>query len=684
MNKIFSIILLGILLISNNTIAQKQCKMPDINSSDMLHNYLSVSFDTKHMVYAKRIKGDSQYAFYERIFENDTWGAEKEITSINSTLKLTQKIGGTCFNYNATVLYYSHDASDGNGMDIYSVKKTDGEWENPVKVSNIINTTANESDPSISPDGNTFFFVRDVKKENDYTDDFNCKTIFIAEKSTAGNWRKPYRMSRKINAGCEMSPRISADNRTLFFASVRNDADLGFDIYSTKMVAKGIWSTPSRIDTVCNEYSNIYPNISFNGDKIFYINQIEYGKKKEVGLVYNSILPKKFSPEKKLILEGNVTDLYSDEAVNAQIKIINPFTSSLISTYSTNKMGRYWFMLSSNQIYRIKFSAPSYSYDIKSYKVGKLKENKVETRNVQLYKNISIIFNVFDAEIFEPLEAQFEIIDSETNESVDVSTSKLVQGRYKMKLPIGKVYNIFTFKKNYATDTLIFDLKKVIQFDEFENDIELKSNKIEVDLNITNKGIALNQPVEVLVTNLETMKMTRSMVMPDKDGRFKINLKKGEKYNINISPKGYSFYNTDVDLTKKKQKKEKKIEVKLQKLEKETKLTLKNIIFETNSAELTIASYAELDRLVTLIKKNPKLQIEISAHSDNVGSDTYNLKLSNRRAQSVVEYLTDKDVPKDNLIAKGYGETKPIAPNDTDENKAKNRRVEMEILDIKK
>jgi outer membrane protein OmpA-like peptidoglycan-associated protein len=81
------------------------------------------------------------------------------------------------------------------------------------------------------------------------------------------------------------------------------------------------------------------------------------------------------------------------------------------------------------------------------------------------------------------------------------------------------------------------------------------------------------------------------------------------------------------------------------------------------------------------MSKNPHLKVEISAHTDNVGSDVYNLKLSDRRAQSVVRYLTEKGANASNLIAKGYGESKPLVANDTDENKAKNRRVEMSILE---
>jgi len=82
------------------------------------------------------------------------------------------------------------------------------------------------------------------------------------------------------------------------------------------------------------------------------------------------------------------------------------------------------------------------------------------------------------------------------------------------------------------------------------------------------------------------------------------------------------------------------------------------------------------------MKQNSGLKVEIAAHSDDVGSAAYNAALSNRRAQSVVKFLIEKNISNDRFNAKGYGESQPIVPNDTEENKAKNRRVVLKILNI--
>jgi len=635
MSKFIIPILVVVLFISNNTFAQSASKIAGVNNPDKLVNYLSMSFDSKQMVYAKRTKGETQYAFYERIYDNNAWGAEKEISAINSMIKPTSKIGGTCFHYNGEVLYFSIDISDGNGMDIYFTKKTGNTWTEAKKFSSIINTKENESDPSISPDGNTFFFVRDMKLENDYSKEFSCKTIYISEKSITGIWGKPYRMSMKINSGCEMSPRISSDNKTLFFSSVRGDRKLGFDIYSTKMVAKGIWSTPARIDTICDEYSNIYPNISFNGDKIFYINQTKLGKKKEEDIVYSSFLSKKYSPKKNMILEGKVTDLYNGKIIDAEIKIINPFTSIVISKYKTNKnTGQYWFMLSADKNYRIEFLADGYSHNIKSYIVPKLKSNKIEKRDIKLYPDIYVILNVFDAENFQPLKSEIKIIDTETNNPINIDVKQLVLGRFKLKLPIGKEYKILASKKNYITNTLTFNIKKIVQFDEFEKDIELTIKKRDFTISVKDKKTSEPIKVDILVKNKLRKEKIVLKSSDGNQGNYAVKLREGDAYNIEVLPDGgYAYYSTFIDL---KTDKSSTLDVNLMSLKQNEKIELKNIIFETNSSELATISYKELDRVVELMKTNPKLKVEVSAHTDNVGSDAYNLKLSERRAQSDV------------------------------------------------
>ena len=109
-------------------------------------------------------------------------------------------------------------------------------------------------------------------------------------------------------------------------------------------------------------------------------------------------------------------------------------------------------------------------------------------------------------------------------------------------------------------------------------------------------------------------------------------------------------------------------------------LTLKYINFETGSATLTPDSRHELDNLVTGLNVYPSLVIEVAGHTDNTGDPAANMSLSQARAASVVKYLTDRGISEGRLRARGYGDTKPLVPNDSDENRAKNRRTEFTFL----
>lgn len=109
-------------------------------------------------------------------------------------------------------------------------------------------------------------------------------------------------------------------------------------------------------------------------------------------------------------------------------------------------------------------------------------------------------------------------------------------------------------------------------------------------------------------------------------------------------------------------------------------ITLKNIFFEFDKAELLPRSYVELNKLQKIMKDNPRMQIEIAGHTDTLGGNDYNLQLSRKRAQAVSEYLNRKGIDRTRTRFRGYGSSKPVATNETDEGRQQNRRVEFMIL----
>ena len=109
---------------------------------------------------------------------------------------------------------------------------------------------------------------------------------------------------------------------------------------------------------------------------------------------------------------------------------------------------------------------------------------------------------------------------------------------------------------------------------------------------------------------------------------------------------------------------------------------LNQLYFEFNSSELLTISYIQLDSLYNILVEKPSLRIEIRGHTDNIGSESYNKKLSVDRAASVYNYLLDKGIPKTRMKYRGFGPNVPVADNSTDEGRELNRRVEIFIVEI--
>ncbi len=164
-------------------------------------------------------------------------------------------------------------------------------------------------------------------------------------------------------------------------------------------------------------------------------------------------------------------------------------------------------------------------------------------------------------------------------------------------------------------------------------------------------------------------------------GEYEILLPYGTKYAYLAEAEGFYGINDMINLSERGDYNEIENNLMMTPLEKGETIELNNIYFATASTEFTEDSYDELNRLAEILIDNPMIKIEVAGHSDNVGQAASNLRLSQDRAQAVVDYLVSQGVSPTRTIAKGYGEDKPLASNDRAENRALNRRVEFIILD---
>jgi outer membrane protein OmpA-like peptidoglycan-associated protein len=163
-------------------------------------------------------------------------------------------------------------------------------------------------------------------------------------------------------------------------------------------------------------------------------------------------------------------------------------------------------------------------------------------------------------------------------------------------------------------------------------------------------------------------------------GKYLVSLPSGKNYGLAVKRDGYLFHSENFDIPAIADYQEVEININLKKIEIGQSIVLKNIFFDFDKATIRSESANELDRLIKLLTENPTLKIELGSHTDSKGSDDYNQKLSQARSQSVVTYLINKGISTDRLVAKGNGETVPVATNDTEAGRQENRRNEFKIL----
>lgn len=190
-------------------------------------------------------------------------------------------------------------------------------------------------------------------------------------------------------------------------------------------------------------------------------------------------------------------------------------------------------------------------------------------------------------------------------------------------------------------------------------------------------GKGLSSSVEL--TDLAS-KQTISKIQTDESGNYFMTLPVGKDYAFNVNQKGYLFYSDNFLMANRSPDSLYEKNIALQPIEANASIVLKNIFFDVNKFELKPQSQVELDQLIQLLNENPSLKIEISGHTDNIGKPADNLLLSNNRAKAVVSYLVSKNIAPQRLTSKGYGETKPVADNKTEDGRAINRRTEMKVV----
>ncbi|HCT30385.1 MAG TPA: hypothetical protein DIW31_06560 [Bacteroidales bacterium] len=258
-------------------------------------------------------------------------------------------------------------------------------------------------------------------------------------------------------------------------------------------------------------------------------------------------------------------------------------------------------------------------------------------------------------------------------------------GEFTIRLPFGKQYKTAITSKDFNPIENILDLSGYVEstvvnhnvFGEFKDaNMAILSGKI---INTkTEKPLEQGVPVKLKINGVVSPAFKYDSV------NLEYILKLPVGYNYDLTPSVKNFYNKyePLDLTKVKGKTKIPKNFYVTPIEVGQSVDIEHIYFETSKADLKPSSFKSLNALVAFLNEYPEVTVEISGHTDNVGSASINLTISEKRAKAVADYVVSQGVPRSRVVSKGYGLTKPKYTNKTSQGRAKNRRVEFMITGI--
>ena len=638
----------------------------------------TINQDEDYMVISFTIIGKNQ--LYETRLENGVWSEVQPIDIINKHHGDGYDIEGPSLNYNAKLLLFHANFPDSKGgFDIYYSKRGPNGWSEPVNIGSPINTKEDELYPSITPGEDRLFFSRRISDENikKPKDSPQCQRIFSSIKNTDNSWNVPQPLHDGINRGCEYGPNVCIDGKTVFFSSILPDQYReGYNIFFTSEILQDNWLVPLKVAEIASEATNINP--TFVNGKIYFLRKWQ-ARKQEFGSIFSMTLPENYHPNKTLPSKGKVLSQATGNPIDATLTVFEPTTLQVLGTfYSDAQTGEFELPLldGSNYIVDVRRRGFSFASFMVDYREN---DKKYAPEKIELFERIELVVSVYDSEIFKPIDAILTVENAVKKEQKFLGTA-IEPGVYSFSLPLGNEYSVNASADWFGENSFNLNVSGDVIFRRFERSLPLEAKKRAFEIVIADSETEEGVAAEVLIRNLNRDETIVFSIEDVKNGKVTAMLREGDEYEFTIrGAQGYSFHNQVVDLGKQESS---TLTAELVPLKEQTSIRLNNINFGTNSAELSSESFPELDRVITLLKDNPNIVIEIAAHTDNVGNAGYNLLLSEKRAQAVVRYLLDFEVPSERIVAKGYGLTKPMVPNTSDENRALNRRVEFKIIDI--
>lgn len=496
-----------------------------------------------------------------------------------------------------------------------------------------VNSSSGELTPIITADGRTLYYVRDSHAEN-----FAKQDIWYSTKNADGSWNEAVHPRKPLNQGRNAAVfNVSADGNQLLIRGAYVDGEYqsaGISVITRNK--KGEWNEPDKLDI------KNYTNYSSLG-------------------VYNNAY---------LCNDGKTILLAFSETANGDRHEL--YVSHLIQKekWSKPKSFKDFTKFISKSLNHNTWTEPKKIVSLSKREYDELGPF-MAADGVTLYFSSDRPGGQGDNDIW----MSRRLDDTWQNWSEPVNLGPTINGPlwdcyYSLDAKGEEAYMVSSTNSIGSSDIVRVKLIKEIR----PNPVVLITGKV---FNAkTKEPLGANIEYETLADG----KNAGVAISNPSNGEYKIVLPYGKNYGFLAYSDKYISVSDNLDLTQVAEYKEINRDLYLVPLEIGSTIRLNNIFFDFGVATLRSESFPELDRLVGLMSENDKMEIEISGHTDNVGSDEANLKLSSDRAKAVTDYLFAKGIAATRVQTKGYGETKPVGGNDTEEGKQLNRRVEFTIL----
>ena len=511
-----------------------------------------------------------------------------------------------------------------------------------VNVSEKVNSTWPDYAPVVNADETTLIFTtrrqEDNLNENVDEDNFYFEDIFIAEKDENGEWGSAKNLDIPVNDEFHNSNlALSADGQTLFVYRYDNGGDIFF---STKE-PDGSWSYPEPLNKYINSsFAEKSVSMSPDGELLF------YSSNRPGGLggidIYVSRKGENGEWERSKNLGPTINTEFDEESPF----IHHDGKTLYFSTKGRKGMGGY-------DIFKSEYDSVA-------------------------------------AEWSEPVNIGYPI-NTPDNDVFFVATKDGERGYYASVREDGQgytdLYMVSFLEEDVPAKPLLAKKEEPVKENpEKEEEKPVEAPKALQPVTLTIK-VSDNATAEPLVANVNLRKLANNQVAgkeSKEEGVYQFTIVNNEPTDmmLSIEKDGYMFKNFRLTLpasTEEAQHISRNVELDM--LRVGLSSVLRNIYFDFDKATFKKSSYDELNKLERLLNENPDIVVEISGHTDNIGGDAYNKHLSQLRADAVVNYVVQKGISKARVMAKGYGEERPLASNDDErEGRMLNRRVEFKVL----